>query len=124
MLEMEIKYDAGRTVEDWLLTFNGVTDYTRNDVVVGTDVHLYRRNLLSQTIAIDKAKEEKVRILKLKEEIEALQAIEPNKIYIVKLINPYLKKWNMNNKSGVTLYADDIEVFNEDTIKENSNTTN
>lgn len=124
MREIEIKYDAGRTVEDWLLTFNGVTDYKRNDVVAGTDVHLYRRDLLSKTIAIDKAKEEKVRILKLKEEIEALQLIEPNKIYIVKLIRPYLKKWNMEGKSGVTLYADDIEVFNEDTIKENSNTTN
>lgn len=124
MREIEIKYDAGRTVEDWLLTFNGVTDYRRNDVVTGTDVHLYRRDLLSKTIAIDKAKEEKVRILKLKEEIEALQLIEPNKIYIVKLIRPYLKKWNMEGKSGVTLYADDIEVFNEDTIKENSNTTN
>lgn len=124
MLEMEIKYDAGRTVENWLLSFNGVTDYKRNDEIVGTDVHLYRRDLLSKTIAIDKAKEEKVRILKPKEEIEALQLIEPNKIYIVKLINPYLKKWNMNNKSGVTLYADDIEVFNEDTIKEKSNTTN
>ncbi|WP_455258022.1 hypothetical protein [Peptoniphilus asaccharolyticus] len=124
MLEMEIKYDAGRTVENWLLSFNGVTDYKRNDEIVGTDVHLYRRDLLSKTIAIDKAKEEKVRILKPKEEIEALQLIEPNKIYIVKLINPYLKKWNMNNKSGVTLYADDIEVFNEDTIKKDSNTTN
>ena len=124
MLEMEIKYDAGRTVEDWLLSFNGVTDYKRNDVIVGTDVHLYRRDLLSKTIAIDKAREEKVRILKLKEEIEALQSIEPNKIYIVKLIRPYFKKWTMNGKSGVTLYADDIEVFNEDTIKKDSNATN
>jgi hypothetical protein len=124
MLEMEIKYDAGRTVENWLLSFNGVTDYKRNDEIVGTDVHLYRRDLLSKTIAIDKAKEEKVRILKPKEEIEALQLIEPNKIYIVQLVKPYLKKWNMNGKSGVTLYADDIEVFNEDTIKKDSNTTN
>ena len=124
MLEMEIKYDAGRTVENWLLSFNGVTDYKRNDEIVGTDVHLYRRDLLSKTIAIDKAKEEKVRILKPKEEIEALQLIEPNKIYIVQLVKPYLKKWNMNGKSGVTLYADDIEVFNEDTIKKDYNTTN
>lgn len=124
MLEMEIKYDAGRTVENWLLSFNGVTDYKRNDEIVGTDVHLYRRDLLSKTIAIDKAKEEKVRILKPKEEIEALQLIEPNKIYIVQLVKPYLKKWNMNGKSGVTLYAEDIEVFNEDTIKKDSNTTN
>lgn len=124
MREIEIKYDAQRTVENWLLSFNGVTDYKRNDEVVGTDVHLYRRDLLSKTIAIDKAKEEKVRILKPKEEIEALQLIEPNKIYIVQLVKPYLKLWNMNGKSGVTLYAEDIEVFNEDTIKKDSNTTN